>query len=300
MAADYHLSPTTCLLFLSLKYHKLHPDYIHTRLKTLGTAFTLRILLVLVDITDHTASLVPLTKLCVVANLSLFLSWSPPEAGRYLETFKSFEHSAPTAIMGKVDEGYGTRLVEVLTRVRGVNKTDAVTLVSTFGSVRAAVNAAPEEVMMISGWGQQKVGRLERAVREGFRPGGAGGKRKRVEVGIAPPSRRREVAARLGLVDERDGDADKEMEAWMISDDEDALAAVAEFEAAEKERGKAGTTPATGPQASGKGKERELEDSGPNIPPPGKEKEKEAVEHPADTNVGDGIMAALAKMRERR
>ena len=41
-----------------------------------------------------------------------------------------------------------------------MDKTDAATLVSTFGSVKRAVNARPEEVI---GWGQQKVARLERA-----------------------------------------------------------------------------------------------------------------------------------------
>ena len=90
-----------------------------------------------------------LTKACVVNNLTMFLAWSSPEAGRYLETFKSFEHAAPTAIQEKVSEDYGTRMVEVLTQIRSVNKTDAVTLVSTFGSIRNAINAGPEEVMMI-------------------------------------------------------------------------------------------------------------------------------------------------------
>ncbi|KAF8538596.1 restriction endonuclease type II-like protein, partial [Trichophaea hybrida] len=170
MAADYLLSPTTCALFLSLKYHKLHPDYIFGRLRALGpNAFTLRVLLVLVDIIEHTDVLRVLTKTCLLNNLTMFLSWSSAEAGRYLETFKMYEHTPPTSIMEKVSEDYGTRMIEVFTRVRGVNKTDAVTLVSTFGSVRAAINASPEEVMMISGWGQQKVARLEKAVRVPFR-----------------------------------------------------------------------------------------------------------------------------------
>ena len=36
-------------LFFSVKYHLLHPDYIHKRLKDLGKNFELRILLLLAD-----------------------------------------------------------------------------------------------------------------------------------------------------------------------------------------------------------------------------------------------------------
>lgn len=46
---DYIVGPTTCVLFLSLKYHSLNPDYIHNRLKMLGKKFELRVLLVQVD-----------------------------------------------------------------------------------------------------------------------------------------------------------------------------------------------------------------------------------------------------------
>lgn len=47
---DYQVGETTCVLYLSLRYHNLNPDYIHGRLKQLGHMFELRILLVEVDI----------------------------------------------------------------------------------------------------------------------------------------------------------------------------------------------------------------------------------------------------------
>ena len=48
--ADYELGKTTCALFLSLRYHKLHPNYIYERFQKLGKNYLLRILLVLVDV----------------------------------------------------------------------------------------------------------------------------------------------------------------------------------------------------------------------------------------------------------
>src|SRR4051794_28771245 len=47
---DYVLGATTCALFLSLKYHRLHPEYIYSRIRALGKSYNLRVLLTMVDI----------------------------------------------------------------------------------------------------------------------------------------------------------------------------------------------------------------------------------------------------------
>ncbi|RPB13309.1 DNA repair protein rad10, partial [Morchella conica CCBAS932] len=161
---DYLVGASACALFLSLKYHRLHPEYLYTRLKPLTNTHTLRLLLVLVDIDTHADPLRELTRTCLLHNLTLLLSWSAPEAGRYLETYKMYEHASPAAIMERASDDPATRVVEVLTQVRSVNRTDAVALVSNFGTVRGAVNAQGEEVVMVQGWGQRKVERWEKAV----------------------------------------------------------------------------------------------------------------------------------------
>src|SRR5947209_9305906 len=38
---DYVLGATTCALFLSLKYHRLHPEYIYSRIRQLGKLYNL-------------------------------------------------------------------------------------------------------------------------------------------------------------------------------------------------------------------------------------------------------------------
>lgn len=40
----------TLTLNLSLKYHRLHPEYIHQRIERLGHSYSLRILLMLCDV----------------------------------------------------------------------------------------------------------------------------------------------------------------------------------------------------------------------------------------------------------
>lgn len=153
----------------SLKYHRLHPEYIYTRIRNLQGKYNLRMLLTLVDITNHEDSLRELAKTSLVNNVTIILCWSAAEAARYLELYKSYEHASFAAIRGQQATSYAERLVEFCTVPRNVNKSDAVALVSTFGSLRNAINADPETVSVIGGWGEKKVRSWCRAVEEPFR-----------------------------------------------------------------------------------------------------------------------------------
>ncbi len=167
--ADYILGATTCALFLSLKYHRLHPEYIYSRIRALGKMYNLRILLTMVDITNHEEALRELSKTSMINNLTLILCWSAQEAGRYLELFKSYEHASPASIRAHQAESYRESLTEFITTPRSINKTDAASLISNYGTLRVAVNAQPEELALIPGWGEKKVKDWCNAVRESFR-----------------------------------------------------------------------------------------------------------------------------------
>src|SRR5436190_9365418 len=167
--SDYVVGNTTCVLFLSLKYHRLHPEYIFSRIRSLGGRYNLRILLTMVDIPNHEDSLKELSKTSVVNNLTLILCWSAPEAAHYLELFKSSENAQPTAIRSQQAQSYEESLVEFITVPRSINKSDAASLISTFGSLQAAINAQPEQIASIPGWGEKKVQQWCEAVREEFR-----------------------------------------------------------------------------------------------------------------------------------
>jgi DNA excision repair protein ERCC-1 len=166
---DYVLGATTCALFLSLKYHRLHPEYIYSRIRLLGKLYNLRILLTMVDITNHEEALKELSKTSMINNLTLILCWSAQEAGRYLELFKSYEHASPASIRAHQAETYQESLTEFVTTPRNINKTDAASLIANFGSLRAAVNAQPEELAVVPGWGEKKVKAWCASVREPFR-----------------------------------------------------------------------------------------------------------------------------------
>ncbi|KAI0392267.1 restriction endonuclease type II-like protein [Xylariaceae sp. FL0594] len=172
--ADYVLGLTTCALFLSLKYHRLHPEYIYTRIRNLQGKYNLRILLTMVDIPNHEDSLRELSKTSLINNVTVILCWSAAEAARYLELYKSYEHANFSAIKGQQATSYAEKLVEFVTVPRGINKADAISLVSAFGSIKNAVNAEPEQVAIIGGWGEKKVKKWCSVVEEPFRVQQAG------------------------------------------------------------------------------------------------------------------------------
>lgn len=191
----------------SLKYHRLHPEYIYTRIRNLQGRYNLRILLTIVDIPNHEDSLRELSKTSLVNNVTLVLCWSAAEAARYLELYKSYEHANFAAIKGAQATSYADKLVEFVTVPRSVNKTDAVALVSTFGSLKAAINADPETIGVIGGWGEKKVKAWTKAVEEPFRVKKSAKRRLETEESTEAEIQRRrnlDVARPLGRMPQRE------------------------------------------------------------------------------------------------
>jgi DNA excision repair protein ERCC-1 len=159
-----------CLgMYPSLRYHRLHPEYIHQRIERLGQSYNLRILLLMCDIV-RTFHLPPTRTPCPTmppvrtprpnsrahkglpaqqhhCHRSLVVSHTPfstlshtypptysaDEAGQYLTAYKQSEHRPPTLIRERVDKTPSALLRAALTSIPRVNKTDVETLRSSFG-----------------------------------------------------------------------------------------------------------------------------------------------------------------------
>lgn len=168
--ADYELGRTTCALFLSLRYHKLHPNYVYERLKELGKLYTLRLLLVLVDTGDFTKSLRELHRVSIVLNFTVVLAWSNEEAGRYLETFKAFEHKPADAIRVKAGTTSVEKLHAVLSNVRSVNKTNVLSLATQFNTVADILCAEEKDLLVVPGFGEHKAKNFVATMNACFNP----------------------------------------------------------------------------------------------------------------------------------
>ncbi|PGH02130.1 DNA excision repair protein ERCC-1 [Blastomyces parvus] len=276
--ADYVVGSATCVLFLSLKYYRLHPEYIYARIKGLVGKYNLRILLTLIDIPNHEDSLRELSKTSIVNNLTLILCWSAAEAGHYLELLKSCEHAQPTAIRTQQSQSYNESLVEFITAPRSINKSDAASLISTFGSLQAAINAQPEQVSAVPGWGERKVQQWHDAVRDDFQI------RRTAKRRAKPPPTDKTREART-------------LEEEFTEDDNAFLAAHNE----ETSHDTPGQLFANSGRLIHQNDRNSLNDTGLESHP-SKEDEPESNAHRSsqhEEQVNGGVMAALAKLREK-
>ncbi|TKY52196.1 DNA excision repair protein ERCC-1 [Spatholobus suberectus] len=169
VVCDYLLGQSSCALYLSLRYHLLHPDYLYYRIRELQKHFKLRVVLCHVDVEDVIKPLLEVTKTALLHDCTLLCGWSLEECGRYLETIKVYENKPADIIQGQMDTDYLSRLTHVLTTVRHVNKTDVVTLGTTFGSLSNVMGASMEDLARCPGIGERKVKRLFDTFHEPFK-----------------------------------------------------------------------------------------------------------------------------------
>ncbi|XP_052749186.1 DNA excision repair protein ERCC-1 isoform X2 [Galleria mellonella] len=165
---DYEVGKTICLLFLSLRYHNLNPDYIHNRLKELGKKYELRVLLVQVDLKDPHVPLKNLTRICLLTDMTLMLAWSPEEAARIIENYKIYENKPPDRIMEKIENDPHQKIINALSSIKPVNKTDAMTLITTFGTLENIIKVSERRLAECPGIGATKAKKLYKALHEPF------------------------------------------------------------------------------------------------------------------------------------
>ncbi|CAL9219670.1 unnamed protein product [Arabidopsis halleri] len=166
---DYVLGQSSCALYLSLRYHLLHPDYLYFRIRELQKNFKLSVVLCHVDVEDTVKPLLEVTKTALLHDCTLLCAWSMTECARYLETIKVYENKPADLIQGQMDTDYLSRLNHSLTSIRHVNKSDVVTLGSTFGSLSHIIDASMEDLARCPGIGERKVKRLYDTFHEPFK-----------------------------------------------------------------------------------------------------------------------------------
>lgn len=131
--------------------------------------FKLRVILCHVDLEDVVKPLHEITRTALLHDCTLLCGWSLEECGRYLETIKVYENKPADSIREHTDNDYLSRLTNALTSIRRVNKTDVVTLGSSFGSLSRIMDASMEELARCPGIGERKVKRLYDTFHEPFK-----------------------------------------------------------------------------------------------------------------------------------
>lgn len=167
---DYVVGATSCVLFLSMQYHILNPDYIHGRLKKLGSTYNLRILLLQMDNMDSHSELEALTLLCLESDLTMMLASDAAEAARIIELYKEFENAPPPpGIMGPTGGSKIQRIMRALTSIKSINRKDALTLIEQFRTLAKIMNSSEKELMSCPGIGAFKAKQLYNTFNDKFK-----------------------------------------------------------------------------------------------------------------------------------
>lgn len=171
MLCDYEVGHRTGVFYLSMRYHSRFPNYIYDRVKAAGQKYKLLVVLLVVDQEHrHERVVRELTSFSVSGNFTLLLAWSNDEAARYLESFKTMEGKSANSIKPKVGSLHADHVASVLTTIRSVNRSDAATLVDSFGSLSAVLLAKPGQLKQCPGLGPQKVSQISSVVSTCFDP----------------------------------------------------------------------------------------------------------------------------------
>lgn len=175
--SDYYINPTLQILFLSLKYHQLHPEYVWRRCRKLNQGSmvsstrdkALKVLLVVIDIENPQDNLRKLNNICIKQDLTLLVAWSFEQAGTYIALLKENElayNKVNLSIKGVVQTDYKSTLNNCLTNIKSINKTDVINLMTEVGSFKDIVENSND--IKINGFGDRKIQNLHQAFKDPF------------------------------------------------------------------------------------------------------------------------------------
>ncbi|GMT28278.1 hypothetical protein PFISCL1PPCAC_19575, partial [Pristionchus fissidentatus] len=159
VACDIEIDSTIGIVFLSLSYHKLHNQYIHTRLTGKNeNKYATKILLVVDNVTESKHSIRELSLLCFRMGWTFIVAKGIEEAAEYIESIKLAESKEPGANKKKdLREDERGQLAEEAVRLvsgaRGVTKSDAKRVLASFGSLRALADAKETDLALCQGIG---------------------------------------------------------------------------------------------------------------------------------------------------
>ena len=116
------------------------------------------LIFVLVDTTSPDLAARHLSVQCTKLNCTLLVGFGQAECAQYIVNFKRLEHKSVDWLRPKTDES--NRVAKVLGAARGVNTTDAATLMAKFGTLGALSSAKKSDIVKCQGLGGAKAERL--------------------------------------------------------------------------------------------------------------------------------------------
>lgn len=108
----------TAAIFLSLKFHRLQPTYVHNRIKALQRAFR-TFLLCHCDVDDPVGPLAQVAKAAIDHSCTLIVAFSDLECSRYLELLKAYENKSAESLQARLEVEHSARCASMHRRLLG-------------------------------------------------------------------------------------------------------------------------------------------------------------------------------------
>ena len=155
---DYLPNPQTGVLFLSVKYHRLHPEYLENKLKAYYP-YRLLILALLLDTGDYHATL---KELQLNFSYKLVPCASNQECAMLLEQLSIYANKTEAYLQPRIQDDYKTQAQVVLTTIHGVNKSDVIVLLTKYKTIKGIANATVASLLECPGIARTKAERIHR------------------------------------------------------------------------------------------------------------------------------------------
>lgn len=168
LVVDFQPNETTGVVFICLRFHIEHPQYLAQRISLSKGRYNNRVVLCVLD-KDEEQPLLEINMIAHNHNCQLMCCTSNEEAAKYLRALQSHVQSSAEVLQERAeDSDVKGKATEVLTQIRRVNKSDVITLFQTFGSFSAIVEAPESELSSCPGLGPKKVERLSKIFDQPF------------------------------------------------------------------------------------------------------------------------------------
>ncbi|KAH0790492.1 DNA excision repair protein ERCC-1 [Histomonas meleagridis] len=130
---DYSIGYKIGILFLSLKFHREHPNYLSERIANFKGGYATRILLLVVDGKNPDRVISKLTAQSIANNLNLVLAFNLEEAGRWILTIYNTQESQVDELKATNETTYDIA-INALNAI-GVSRKDAASMIDSYGTV---------------------------------------------------------------------------------------------------------------------------------------------------------------------
>lgn len=144
LPCDFAIAKKVGVLFITLKFHRSHPEYLASRIKDFRGAYSTRILLLLVNAENYDRTISMLTVTAIANNLSLILAFHFEEASRWLMSMYASQENQLDDLKA-VNETPYEMAVDAINAL-GPSKKEAESLLDHFSNVQSCIMASKEEL----------------------------------------------------------------------------------------------------------------------------------------------------------